>query len=1416
MSGASPNFPKLNNRNYATWKDQMAAWGMKQGWWRIVSGDITKPSSSNIEEYQKWRERADKAAGDIYLSIEDDQKHHLGGILDEPKKMWELLEQGNQSKKPGTRFNAYNDLFSVRKQDNEGLEELIARIAEKARNIKDLRPPGFTLERLDDELHSMALIRALPDEYSAFTSSLMLIDNLDRATIYEAFRNEQLNRERRTGTSADSASTNALAMKTNSTSNVVCNFCGYRGHTLDQCRKYSSAKTEARKPKHARASNVTANAAGTVPQAADNVPTATIVNTGEFAGNASCRSSQPTITSTSTYLWIADTGASSHMTPHRHWLRDYTPLRVPIHLADNTVIYSKGVGNVVFNPTMYGKVMRSVEFTRVLHVPALQNNLLSVLYLSRQRGIDILISSAKLDMVFSQGGQPLFVAPINRDNSAYLTGNTETFTEHAHRSISTLPADLNLWHRRFSHHGYDVINKIVKDDLVTGLRINLHSKPDVICEPCLAGKMNARPFPTSSNRSTDPLDLIHTDLHGPFKTQTHSGYRYWITFIDDHTRYRVVYLLRTKDQAFEAFKLYKAKAENHWNRNVKAILDDKGGEYMSKLFLDFTNQCGIVRLHTVRNRPQQNGVAERENRTIAEHVTTMLYEAGLPPSFLGEAVNAYITVQNRCPTNSLPGKTPFELWHRRKPNVSNLRVWGCAAYVHVQKDKRSGIGSHMVKCIFIGYPEGYKAWKFYDPVNRRVIISERAEFDERYYPGLKHKWNQPGTDPTLPLIVSEYQTPIQVEDETHSEDNDTQPTAASPPVSPVLPTQPATPTLDVTNTLETQVTNSPVSSPVTAITPPELPLPTLLQRRAENPRRNAGVPPRQWWMTWEPSTNTGTQQGEPTSADNDPELSNSALEEDTQSITTAMSTRYTDPQTYKEAMGRTDSRQWHESMGVEMNNHLENGTWDYVELPPGARTIGSKWVFQLKHLADGAIERHRSRVVAKGFTQRPGFEYTEDSTFSPVYRPASLRLILALAAQKGLHLRSVDISHAFLLGKDLEEVIYMRQPEGFHHGSQNTVCRLRKPLYGLKQSARNWNARLHDVLKSMGFIRCEADRAVYIYTRGEVRMIVPIFIDDITLAGTSPSANDKVVEELKSYFKLRDLGPTNFLLGIHITRDIPNRTISLSQRQYIINILERFGMVECKPVLTPIEPGTSLTSDMSPKNDEEVNEMRNVPYIVAVGCLMYLAITTRPDISYTVGVLGRFNHNPGPRHWLAVKHLLRYLKGSMDYKLVYGPDEGSGELFTTYTDADHGGNKDNGRSTGGYVTCIGGGAVDWRSWLQPFVTLSTTEAEFVAAVEAGKAIKWTRNILQEFGYPVNKASTLLIDNQSALTVAKNPEHHGRMKHLDLKFFWLRDQVEYGIISPIYIPTSDQIADILTKPLPRMTVEKFRSLLGLKS
>ncbi|KAJ3013542.1 hypothetical protein NUW54_g1564 [Trametes sanguinea] len=325
--------------------------------------------------------------------------------------------------------------------------------------------------------------------------------------------------------------------------------------------------------------------------------------------------------------------------------------------------------------------------------------------------------------------------------------------------------------------------------------------------------------------------------------------------------------------------------------------------------------------------------------------------------------------------------------------------------------------------------------------------------------------------------------------------------------------------------------------------------------------------------------------------------------------------------------------------------------------------------------------------------------------------------------------------------------------------------------------------------------------------------MIPVFVDDITIASKSLDSIQRVKEELRAHFKLRDLGPTSWLLGVKIERDRAKRSLSISQRQYALDILERYGFANCDPVSTPMDPGLRLSADMCPSTPSAVREMQDVPYGQAVGSLFYLAVATRPDIARTVGNLARFSKSPGMAHWKAVKHLFRYIKGTLDYKLTYSPAS-SDELFTSYTDADHAGCPDTGRSTSGYVIKMGTGAISWSSRLQSIVALSTTEAEFVAAVSAGQEVLWLRNLLTEFGFDVSAASRLRIDNLSALSVAKNPEHHGRMKHLDLRFYWLRDEVAKGRIAIEHLRTSDMPADILTKSLAKPKVLEMVKMLGL--
>lgn len=475
-----------------------------------------------------------------------------------------------------------------------------------------------------------------------------------------------------------------------------------------------------------------------------------------------------------------------------------------------------------------------------------------------------------------------------------------------------------------------------------------------------------------------------------------------------------------------------------------------------------------------------------------------------------------------------------------------------------------------------------------------------------------------------------------------------------------------------------------------------------------------------------------------------------------------------------------ERQKWWEAALSEIQSLVENGTFELVELPRGAKAIGSRWVFKVKRNADGSIERYKARLVAQGFSQRPGSDYHE--TFAPTPRWAALRAVLVLAAFEDLYLESVDISSAFLNGT-LKETVFMRQPEGFEEKGAGWVWRLKRSLYGLKQAGRVWHETLNERLEEMGFKRILCEHSIWVFGRGDSRIIIPVFIDDMTIAAKSKAEVDRVKLELKSHFKLRDLGPTSFLLGVSIERDRPNRTIRLSQRQYVLDLLDRFDFSDCSPVSTPLDPSIRLSTSMAPQSYEEELQMRSIPYINAVGALAYLAIATRPDIAHSVGVLARFSQNPGLQHWKAIKHLFRYLKGSLDYKLPCSPtSSSSAELLYTYTDADHAGNPDSGRSTSGYLVKMGTGAISWQSRLQSIVTLSTTEAEYVAATTAGQEILFLRNLLTSFGYSLDSPSTLYIHNQSALQVAKNPEHHVRMKHLDLLSYWLRDEAEKGSLS----------------------------------
>jgi hypothetical protein len=518
------------------------------------------------------------------------------------------------------------------------------------------------------------------------------------------------------------------------------------------------------------------------------------------------------------------------------------------------------------------------------------------------------------------------------------------------------------------------------------------------------------------------------------------------------------------------------------------------------------------------------------------------------------------------------------------------------------------------------------------------------------------------------------------------------------------------------------------------------------------------------------------------------------------------------PKLFWEAMQRLDANLWYKAAVKEMQAHIENGTWELVKLPPRRKAIGSKWVFKVKRNADGSIKRYKACLVAQGFSQRPGINF--DKTSAPTGKWAALRTIFALAALEDWELKSINISNAYLNGELRDVKVYMCQSEGFDNCNGTWAAHLLKGLYGLKQGSRKWFKHLEEVLLQLGFSCICADGLIFIWANNNMRVICLVFVDNITFASKSKAKIAELKAAIAQHFKLCNLGPTTFQLGVEITCKRSQRTLHLSQRHYTQDLLECYGFVNSSPVLTPMDPSVSLTSAHAPSTSEDKAFMRTVPYVSAVGALMYLAIAMRPDIAFAVGVLCRFMARPGPEHWKAVKHLFRYLRGTIDYRLTYAPDASAPKPFYAYSDADHGGNCNNGRSMSAYVVKIGSGAVSWMLRLQPIVALSTTEAEFIAAASAGQEVVWMRQLLGELGFSIAGPSLLLLDNQSAIQVGKNLEHHGHMKHLDLRFFWLRNVVTAGQIALCYVPTAHMAADLLTKGLAQVKVAAAIAQLGL--
>jgi hypothetical protein len=488
------------------------------------------------------------------------------------------------------------------------------------------------------------------------------------------------------------------------------------------------------------------------------------------------------------------------------------------------------------------------------------------------------------------------------------------------------------------------------------------------------------------------------------------------------------------------------------------------------------------------------------------------------------------------------------------------------------------------------------------------------------------------------------------------------------------------------------------------------------------------------------------------------------------------------------------------AMHDELHQFTRNDVWTLVPRPAEQNIIGTKWIFKNKTDEHGTVVRNKTRLVAQGYTQIEGVDY--DETFAPIARLESIRILLSIACYLGFKLYKMDVKSAFLNGV-LQEEVYVEQPKGFqdpHH--PHYVYKLKKALYGLKQAPRAWYKGLTTYLLAKGFTRGQADRTLFIRNQGTHKLIAQIYVDDIIFGATLDSLSHEFSKEMKQEFEMSMICELNYFLGLQVKQTTEG--IFISQSKYAKDLVKRFGMDGKSRAQIPMSTSIKISSDVAGKSVDPSL------YRSMIGSLLYLT-TSRPDIAFSVGVRACFQANSKESHLTAVKRIIRYVNDTLLYGIWYSRE--TNLVVAGYFDADWAGNADDRKSTSRGCFYVGNNLVAWMSKKQASISLSTFEAKYIAVGNCCTQLLWMKTLLGDYGF---SQDTIIIncDNTSAINISKNPVQHSRTKHIDIRHHFLRDLVESEVVSLSFIPTENQLADILTKPLDGSRFESLRKAIGV--
>ncbi|CAJ2632157.1 unnamed protein product [Trifolium pratense] len=1060
-------------------------------------------------------------------------------------------------------------------------------------------------------------------------------------------------------------------------------------------------------------------------------------------------------------LWIMDTGATDHIT---HSLQNFTSYK---NISPFTMALPNGHKTIA---TISGtvKISSSITLSNVYYIPSFNVNLISATKLLAS--LDCHITFHPNKCLILQNSTKKMIGTAERHGDLYALQAHAPVSllspMFSCNSISNNMDSASLWHCRLGHISDSIHKCIASNFPFITYKNNNKNTP---CDVCHFAKQRTLPYPNSITHSSNIFDLLHADIWGPYATPSVSGHRYFLTLVDDYSRFTWIILMKLKSETRNHIINFISYIENQFNTKLKCLRSDNGCEF---LMTDFFLSKGIVHQRSCVESPQQNGIVERKHQHILNVARSLSFQASLPSNFWHFSIQHAVHLINRIPTPLLKNNTPYNLLYQKPPTFLHLKSFGCLAYASTIQNHRTKFDTRARKSIFLGYRDGTKGYFLYDITSHEFFISRNVIFYETIFPFSKK--NTSVTSICTPNLDMDSQ--------------DLEPITLSPNET-NIPNDTNIPTDITPNNAQTpNDTNIPIS--------PAVPAPIRQSTRIKNKPSYLQDYHCSLLTSSSPSFHQKQSSVFPLSSVLTYEQCSPSYKQFCLSISSIV-----EPKTFNQA---SKHNCWITAMKEEIDALNANNTWSIVDLPKGKVPIGCKWVYRVKYHANGSIERYKARLVAKGYTQLEGVDYFD--TFSPVAKLTTVKTLLALASIKGWYLEQLDVNNAFLHG-DLHEEIFMSLPPGINIHNSDTgttkVCKLQKSIYGLKQASRQWYSKLSESLISFGYLQSSSDFSLFTKFNDSSFTALLVYVDDIVLAGNDISEIKNVKSFLNDRFKIKDLGPLRYFLGLEVARN--KEGILLNQRKYTLELLEDSGNLAGKSTLTPYDISLKLQNSDSPLYNDETQYRR------LIGRLIYLT-TTRPDISFAVQQLSQFVSKPRQVHYQAAVRVLQYLKTAPAKGLFYSST--SNLKLSGFADSDWATCPTTRKSVTGYCVFLGSSLISWKSKKQSTVSKSSTEAEYRALASLTCELQWLMYLFKDLHISFSSPASVFCDNKSAIYLAHNPTLHERTKHIEIDCHIIREKIQSGLLRLFPIPSAAQTADVLTKPLHSPQFLHLISKLGL--